>query len=245
MPHPRLTLPTALLLLPASAPAAPQDAAHPPDIVVTGTRPDILVNGRLPSCVRRSGDPGDAVDVSLAPAGAQMMIARDPASGQFLLARDNDPIGGTDWQRAGTAIRDYVFRAPSDGSPLCIGAHARFPRGFGQLRQIVDAVPYRGRGVRFSGYIATNKGADVRLWLAVGVEKRGVIAGNGTPTGSLDRRRGWKPFALEIPYVPKKGWSISYGFLLEGPGDVWVYEPRLEPLPSRGKGRQLLATPIR
>ena len=202
------------------------------DIVVRAIRPDIVVNGRLPRCARRPDDPLDRVDVARVPRGRQMMIARASPDQPFALARDTDPIGGADWQRAGTALQDYTFRAPDDGTPLCIGSRTPSPGGFAQLRRIVDATEFRGRGVRFSGYIATNRRGAVRLWLAVGIEKRGVIAGNATPTALLNKRAGWKPFALEVPFVPGKAWSISYGFLLDGPGDVWVHQPTLEMLSS-------------
>src|ERR1700754_4520966 len=105
-----LILSAALVLpmLPGGGRAQRQDEAaqdgtvQSDEIVVTGMRPDIVVRGRLPRCVRRPGDPLDAVDVSQAPSGVQMMIARDPVTDRFALARDNDPIGGADWQRAGS-----------------------------------------------------------------------------------------------------------------------------------------------
>jgi hypothetical protein len=231
----------AAVLLPSGG-SSQERPAEPEEIVVVGIRSPIIVNGQLRRCPRRPGDPKDSLDLSDVPYGAQTMIVHDTATGQLVLGRDNDPIGGADWQRAGTAIKDYVFRAPSDGNPLCIGSRAKSPRGFGQLRQIVDAIPYRGRGVRFSGYIASQRGANVRTWLAAGIKRRGVIAGNGTRTARIRDRSGWIRFALEIPYVPENAWSLSYGFLLDGPGDVWVYDPRLEPLPARGRDRRLRAS---
>lgn len=224
-----------------AAPTKPENT----DILVIARRPDLVVDGRLPRCVRRSGDPKDLVNVSHQQKGSQMMVVLDAKTGLARMKWDTDPIGGDDWQRAGTEIRSYVFRAPANGDPLCIGSRRSDAEGFAQLRRIVDATPFRGKGVRFTGYIASNQGADTRIWLAAGKKEREVIAGNSTQTVSLSRRVGWQAFTYEIPFIPEESWSISYGFLLWGTGDVWVTEPKLEAIPARGRGRDLVGTRLR
>ena len=143
----------------AAADTARQDAPEPSETTQTAQttqdsdepeNPPIIVVGRLPRCRPRPGDPLDSID--MAPAAAksrQQVIKRDPATGTFGIFPDDDPVTGPGiWQRAGTRMDQYVFRVPADSAPLCIGARNGGPHGWGQLRQVIDAVPYRGKIVR-------------------------------------------------------------------------------------------------
>jgi hypothetical protein len=71
------------------------------------------------------GDPQDDVDLSAAVASPQqqLVIRIDPATGRLgLFPDDYPPTGPEAWQRDGQRLNDYVFRVPTDGSPLCIGS---------------------------------------------------------------------------------------------------------------------------
>jgi hypothetical protein len=118
---------------------------------------------------------------------------------------------------------------------LCIGARARNPAGFGQLRRVQDAVPARGLYARFTAYVATRRAAEVRLWLAAG-DDVAVMRGGDTSTVPIPRTGGWIPVALTIGPVPDRATKLSSGFLLMGRGDVWLTEPRVEIFGERPRG---------
>ena len=227
------------LLLGAAATASslPAPLPHPneaeQELFVTGERLPIIVTG-TPRCRPLAGDPLDAVDVSTA-FGRQQVLKTDE-SGRVGVHRDDDPITGPEtWQRAGTAIRNYVFRAPTDGTPLCIGARSRNPDGFAQLRRVQGAAGGHGRYVRFTGFVATRLAGEVRLWLAAGDEGN-VWRGGDTRHAPLGGTSGWTPVMLTMGPIPERATKISYGFLLWGQGDVWLTEPRLEFLDERPRG---------
>jgi len=228
------------LAQPAAAQTVPQDADKPGDTATAQDadepeNPAILVTGRLPHCKPWPGDPLDSVD--MAPAAArprQQVIKPDPATGVLGIFPDDDPILGPGvWQRAGTRMDQYVFRAPQDGSPMCIGARNGGPSGWGQLRQVIDATPYRGKIVRVTMWVASNKAGRIWFWVASG--RPGNPGGSrradaATETGNIEFRGShtWTPVSLEMGPVRCDQEKLSFGFMLDGPGDVWVYKPQIE-----------------
>ena len=230
---------TLALLLAAAAPASSVQADPPPsddaeqDVIITGERMPIFITAP-PRCRRLAGDPLDAVDVRAA-FGSQQVLRADE-TGRIGVHRDDDPITGPEaWQRAGTGIGHYVFRAPIDGTPLCIGSRSRNPLGFAQLRRVQDAAVAHGRYARFTAFVATRRTWEVRLWLAAGDEGQ-VMRGGDTSEQPLRGNRGWTPVMLTIGPIPERATKLSYGFLLMGSGSVWLTEPRLEILDERPRG---------
>lgn len=215
---------TALLLL---APAAAAQDARPGE----DSANVIAVHGDIPHCHQRAGDPLDEVDVDHAPF-RQSVVAAD-AKGKLGIRPDDDPILGPDvWQRAGTGIADFRFRAPIDGTPFCIGSWGRIPQGWGQLRQVIDAKPTHEKYVRFTAYVATRRSDEVRFWLAAGYKNAPrsgrVLQGGDTSNQPIHGTGSWIPVNLVIGPIDKHADRISYGFLLMGAGDVWVNQPRIE-----------------
>lgn len=216
-----------LLLLAAQAATPPPDDPNDQDVVVVGERPAVIVVDGRPRCRRLRNDPYDAVPVP--PTHGQSVVAPDPESGTLEFRRDDDPISGTAvWHRAGTGIGSYVFRAPTNGPTLCIGGDLRGTQ-FGQLRQVRDARPYRGRYVRFTAWVATSRAQEVRLWFAAGSNRLGVLIGEAAMgTHALRGTNRWTPVAISIGPVPRAATKLSYGFLLMGDGDVWLTQPQVE-----------------
>ena len=110
---------------------------------------------------------------------------------------------------------------------MCIGARGPDAEGFAQFRRIVDAAPYHGKRVRFTGWVATGGARLVRFWLAAGDTHR-LFNGGNTNNQPWGGDHGWTPVLLEMGPVSERAPHISYGFLLYGQGDVWVYNPRFE-----------------
>jgi hypothetical protein len=220
---------TGPMLARAQASQGPPPDPNPsgPEIVVNGALEDIVVNGRARHCYPLRKEPLDSFDAS--PFGKRSQSVVLPVgNGKFALLPDEEQVTGpTYWQRVGTGIDQYIFRAPSNGSPLCIGAKGAGPEGFAQLRRITDAAAFRGKRVRFTAWAATNRASLVRFWLAAGTRSKLTNGGN-TDNQHWGGSHGWTPILLEFGPVSKAAAHISYGFLLYGDGDVWLYNPKLE-----------------
>jgi len=195
----------------------------------------IVVVGGIPRCLPRPGDPLDEVDLTLAAVEPrQQVIRRDSETGTMGVFADDDPITGPGvWQRAGTRLDQYVFRVPEDGSPLCIGARHEAVPGWGQLRQVVDATPYHGKTVRVTMWAASRDAGRVWFWVASGREGRlrpSRGADMAAESGSVEFRgtHRWTPVSLTMGPVRCDQAKLSFGVLLDGVGDLWIYRPELE-----------------
>ena len=110
------------------------------------------------------------------------------------------------------------------------------------FRRIVDATRYRGHRLRFTAWVATRRAQQVSFWLAAGTEWRekrrqfevlrtpfnALLNGGNTNNIPLSGDHGWTPVLIETGPIHKDAHHISYGFNLQGSGDVWVYQPKLE-----------------
>lgn len=236
----RTWLATALALSAGAAaqtgPAAEATPASTPEegpeleIVVTGYG-DIVVNGRAIRCHAAAGDPLDEVSVG-SNSGEHTMIVPD-GQGGFSATRVTERMTGPEfWQRVGVGIGAYRFRAPAGGNPMCIGARggANSHNTFGGFRRILDAARFRGHRVRFTAWVATRKAGQVSFWLATGSQLEGgpLLDGGNTNNVPLGGNNAWTPVLLETGPIHEDARHVSYGFNLQGRGDVWVYEPKLE-----------------
>jgi hypothetical protein len=194
--------------------AAGDNEASDSAIVVNGYH-DIVVNGRAIHCRPLAGDPLDKVRVG---GGPDYMMIVPNGRGGFVGKRITEQITGPEfWQRVGVGMGAYTFRAPSGGKPMCIGGRGQVGM-FGGFRRIVDATPYRGRRLRFTAWVATGRAGQVSFWLAAGSDR----FRNGGNTNNVPFRgnHGWTPVLLETGPIHLDADHISYGFNLQGSGDV-------------------------
>jgi hypothetical protein len=115
-----------------------------------------------------------------------------------------------------------VFRSPPASAFLRAAVPA--PQGAAWLVQWIRADPYRGTRTRLGGAVqAAGVDGDAGLWLrADGWD--GPLAGalqpaTGTPT--------WAPQAVVLD-VPVDAVALLYGLLLQGRGQLWADDLRLE-----------------
>jgi hypothetical protein len=226
---------------PEAAQTAESDDARLPqaEIVVDGVR-DIVVNGRARRCRAVADDPLN--DVKRAD-GPELMAIVPDGSGGYVSAPNAEQITGAEfWQRVGVGMSAFVFRGPSAGKPMCVGGGEVGTNNFAGFRRIVDATPYRGHRLRFTAWVATGRARQVSFWLAAGTEwrqKPPPLKGKRTPFNKLldggntnsvpfGGDHGWTPVLLETVPLPEDADHVSYGFNLQGWGDAWVYDPRLE-----------------
>ena len=217
-------------------------------IVVTGIR-DIVVNGHAINCRRLPGDPLGRIIVGTSFGPRSRLAVVPQGSGGYAVEQDSEQITGPDfWQRVGIGIDQYVFRSPANGRPMCVGGTADL-QPYGGFRRIVDAGPYRGHRVRFTLWVATRQANLVHFWLAAGTNETRPRAGARRPVNRLYNggntnnvhwggNHGWTPVLLETGPVASQAAHISYGFNLQGSGDVWVYAPRLEIVPDESPGAE-------
>jgi hypothetical protein len=214
------------------------------ETIDTAEPPPILVVGVPPRCQIRPGDPLDDFAVDPATGSVPQVLKRDPGTGLMGQFIDDYPLTGPGiWQRVGTGIDQYRFRAPEDGTPLCIGARSEGPRGWAQLRQIVDAAPYHGKIVRVTMWAATRKAARTWFWVASGREyKRGAPrrADQASESGNVEFKgtHGWTPVSLEMGPIRCDQVKISFGGMLDGPGDLWLYQPQIEVIGEQSSEEQ-------
>ncbi len=211
----------AALVMGASA-----SAQEEPQSVVEAREP-IIVNGAIPHCHRRPGDPFDAVNVRN-PANWNQVIVAD-SKGRFRLTQDFDPVTGpVAWQRAGTGINSYVFRVPTDDTPLCMGSRGAPDRSFAQLRRVLDATPFHRKFVRFTAFVAAQPRIHIRSWLAATPAGRYEILQGDLQSQPMDGTGRWEPMSITIGPIPTAAGRISYGFLLQGAGDLWITQAKIE-----------------
>lgn len=234
----------------SAGPVNSQDAPPGEEIVVTGHRWPVVVNGRSVKCRPVPDDPQDKANAS--PDGSvrhQSLLMPVYGGRRFELVPwsngngdawsqeffDFKRYGGPGvWRRTGTGIDQYIFRGPHDASLLCIGSKWPDPKGFAQLGQLVDAAPYYGKRVRFTAWVASRNASLVTFYLSSGsIKKIGlVINGGNTNTHPWGGSHGWTPMMIEIGPVSKEATFISFGFTLNGDGNVWLYNPKLQPVES-------------
>jgi C-terminal processing protease CtpA/Prc len=102
--------------------------------------------------------------------------------------------------------------------------------GFGNLMQVIDAMPYRGKRVRFRAAVRTeaDEGARIQLWLRVDRDGGRV----GFFDNMQDRpiaSREWQLYEI-VGDVDPDAKAINFGVLLIGRGKAWLDSVSLDDL---------------
>lgn len=203
---------------------------------------DIIVVGIPPRCRPLAGDPQDAVDLHGASANSAQTIRIDPATGRYVLVEDDFPTTGPEiWQRAGTRLDNFVFRAGPTSRTACIGMNKGAWSGLAQLRRQFAAKPAWGSYVMLSTRIATRKAGRVDVWIAAGAnhdwqdrtpDARLTTMGGGFKQVPLTGDYRWQEANFLIGPIPCSAAAISYGIQLQGGGDVWLSDPHFVVVPE-------------
>ena len=137
------------------------------------------------------------------------------------------------WRVLGTGVTDYDV---SLDSSVAHGGHASVriasrvaePYGSASIAQQVRADAWRGRRVRFSGYL---KGQDVEGdggGITIGVvSSAGVTAQRTLDTAPILGSTGWRAVRADVD-VPSTAAGINLTVTLNGAGTLWVDDLRLE-----------------
>lgn len=151
------------------------------------------------------------------------------------------------WHLAGSRPSHYQASLPGaalgQSSTLRLSAREAPtpPEGFGTVMQTFRADSYRGRRLRFSAAV---RGDDVTDWAGLWMRVDGAERGRPLGFDNMHERpvRGtgsWERHAVVLD-VPTEAVRVAIGILLNGPGAVWLTDPRVEvvgpDVPVTGQG---------
>ena len=145
--------------------------------------------------------------------------------------KGTSPILPEGWHATGSAPNDYhmsVDRQPGQGGKSCgtIKSFMTYSSGFGSLIQTVPPDLYFGRRIRLSGRIKTDRvEKDAGLWLRTDGKTETLLdnMSDRPITGTTD----WTTYSCVLD-APKDCTKIAFGVLLDGKGQVWLDDVKLE-----------------
>ncbi len=136
------------------------------------------------------------------------------------------------WFLAGSKPANYDTgtdaQAVNNGKPSAYLKAKTDSEGFGTLMQSISAEQYRGKRVRFSAYV---KSQDVNRWSGLWMRVDGPTpaSGGAPPATAFDNMQNraikgtqlWRQYEVVLD-VDAKAAGVSFGILLDGPGEVWL-----------------------
>ena len=140
------------------------------------------------------------------------------------------------WFMTGTAAQDYQVAVDSKISSgrgnRSVRLESRAPgvaEGYGTLMQQLRAESYRGRRMKFSGFLRTEEVVELAaFWFRVdGSLSKGILALDNMQDRPVKGTTDWNYYSLVLD-IPDNAASVLFGVLLQGPGKVWADGTSLE-----------------
>jgi hypothetical protein len=160
--------------------------------------------------------------------GIALLVPGSPGAAQ-------EPVPA-DWLLSGEDADKYRMRIDSEvprSGATCMRIVARGNRRDSEWAvavQIIDASPYRGRRVRLSGYLRTDRVGSVGLWMRID----GIIGGEAAQIAvdnAEDRRlegtHEWTRQEIVLD-VTAESVTILFGAMISGDGAVWLDDLAVE-----------------
>jgi hypothetical protein len=94
-------------------------------------------------------------------------------------------------------------------------------RGMASLGQTFRADDYRGKRVRFSGYIKTDAVKVSGLWMRIDSDTEFAVASDSMMSRPISGTRDWEKHEVVLE-VPENSMAISIGLNLMGSGQAWI-----------------------
>lgn len=131
------------------------------------------------------------------------------------------------WISAGSKPASYTVSkdTPHDGhNTLKYQSIKNVEDGFGTIMQTIKADKFKGKRVRLSGYIKSEKLSDwAGLWMRVDGEKKGeMLAFDNMQDRAVRGTTDWKKYEVVLDVPAKDSSQIAFGFLLGDNGTIWV-----------------------
>lgn len=154
------------------------------------------------------------------------------------------------WIRAGSHPGDYEMAVDPaggrTGAAAFIKSRTATPagEGFGTLMQQFTGEEYRGKRLRFSGYV---KAAGISNWAGLWMRVDGPAA---TAPLAFDNMQGrpikgtqdWRRYEIVLD-VPSSATNIAFGILLAGPGQAWIDDLQFDVVGPNVPTTDLMAGP--
>lgn len=137
------------------------------------------------------------------------------------------------WLKAGNKANSYevgiVHKAGKNGeNAVYIKSIDSSINGFGTLMQSFLASHYKGERLKLSGYVKSKDAQSAGLWMRVdGQEKNEMLAFDNMQNRPIKGTTGWKSYQVVLD-IPLDAFTINFGFLLTGTGEIWVSGLKLE-----------------
>jgi hypothetical protein len=146
------------------------------------------------------------------------------------------PVG---WILAGSAPTSYEIGTAPDGGrnrgPAGFLRSREAPpqkNGFGTLMQMFKADDYRGKRVRFSASVKTEKVANwAGLWMRVDGPQREILAFDNMQARPIKGTTDWQRQEVVLDVAPAAN-AIGIGILVNGIGEAWLDDVRFEIVPA-------------
>lgn len=100
--------------------------------------------------------------------------------------------------------------------------------GFGNIMKTITSDAYLGKTVKMTGYVKSQNVKDwAGLWMRVDYYDADVLAFDNMRNRGIKRTTDWNKYEVVV-FVPQEATSISYGFLLQGIGQIWFKDVKVE-----------------
>lgn len=161
-----------------------------------------------------------------------------PALGAFA----DMPAG---WFKAGSHPAEYEMgldesvHREGGKSSASVKFTAQNPSGFGTLMQMSQPGEYRGKRVRLSGYVKSDKVTQwAGLWFRVDGPNNGPnptsLAFDNMQDRPIKGTTDWTRYEIVLD-VPEAAQRLAFGILLAGGGQVWMDDLKFEAVPTTVK----------
>ena len=153
------------------------------------------------------------------------------------------------WFKAGSHPAEYDMGLDEsvrrDGkSSATVKSIAEKPQGFGTLMQMTQPGDYRGKRVRLSGFVKSDKVTGwAGLWFRVdGPNPNVSLAFDNMQDRAIKGTTDWARYELVLD-VPNDAVRLAFGILLGGGGQVWMDDLKFEVVPATVKTTNMVPPP--
>ncbi|MBU6299670.1 MAG: hypothetical protein KJS68_15640 [Alphaproteobacteria bacterium] len=133
------------------------------------------------------------------------------------------------WIIAGSTPQQYVFGTEKCANGKCafIKAKTDTPSGFGTLMQEIAADNYLGKRLRLSAMLKTANASRAQLWMRMDGTDGKILGFYNMDDRPVTGTTDWKRYNLVLD-VPEGTQDIAFGMFLNGKGEVWAEDFKLE-----------------
>lgn len=137
--------------------------------------------------------------------------------------RVRGPQIGVNPEQLGVFIDDLVVR---DGKSACILSVDAVNADWGTLMQDMSAERFRGKRVRFSGYVKAHRVSGwAGLWMGVDTQSQQDVAYDDMEGRPIRGTSDWRRYEVVLDVDPSAV-IINFGIILHGKGQVWLDDCR-------------------